>query len=93
MLFTGAEGEGPPDARCTRRHCLPSDQRERIGLHQIAIVDIAGALRFAPGFGWIDSRVIASLCVFACLPALIDAEPTRRTVAVYGGAYILAVLL
>jgi small multidrug resistance family-3 protein len=63
-----------------------------------ALAEIAGCFAF---WAWLrlDKSAwwllpgIASLCVFAWLLTLVDAEHAGRTYAAYGGVYIMAALL
>jgi small multidrug resistance family-3 protein len=63
-----------------------------------AIAEIAGCFAF---WAWLrlDKSVwwlvpgVASLCLFAYLLTLVDAEHAGRTFAAYGGVYIVASLL
>ncbi len=62
-----------------------------------ALAEIAGCFAF---WGWLrlDKSVwwlvpgVASLCLFAYLLTLVDAEHAGRTYAAYGGVYIVSAL-
>lgn len=63
-----------------------------------ALAEIAGCysfwawLRLGKPFWWIVPG-IASLCLFAYLLTLVDAEQAGRTYAAYGGVYIASAML
>ena len=63
-----------------------------------ALAEIAGCfafwawLRLDKSFWWLIPGV-ASLCLFAYLLTLIDAEHAGRTYAAYGGVYIISALV
>lgn len=63
-----------------------------------ALAEIAGCfafwawLRMGKSVWWLMPG-IASLCLFAYLLTLVDAEHAGRTYAAYGGVYILSALL
>lgn len=63
-----------------------------------AVAEIAGCFAFWAWLRldkspWWLAPGIASLCLFAYLLTLIDAEHAGRTYAAYGGVYILSALL